>query len=350
MIRVYLTDVRELEYVYEPALNRVGTVRRQKIARHAKRGDQLRSLGAGLLLRRVLGFCEDGAMEYGEYGKPRRTGVDPFSLTHSGDIAALAVGDHEVGIDIEKIEPYDERVAARFFAPEEYAYWREADDKDQAFFTIWTIKESIMKGTGRGLSLSPADFSILPLNSRKHVIDGEEWYYDYRLVGHYILAVATRDEPVFMKMEALSAADLLQDRVRSTWREITLTASIAHLDDAVDFVAEPLQQHAFDERRIMEMEIATEEIFMNIVHYAYDDQPGPVKIGLEMNEAATAVSVVFADGGRPFDPLAHAAPELDVEQERSGGLGILLIKTMVDNVDYRYEGGQNILCVSKAKQ
>ena len=83
--------------------------------------------------------------------------------------------------------------------------------------------------------------------------------------------------------------------------------------------------------------------------YAYGEGEGPVTIRVETLPEERAVCVTFIDAGQPFDPLA--APEPDVtlprSQRRIGGLGILMVKKMMDEVSYEYAGGQNILRIRK---
>ena len=99
----------------------------------------------------------------------------------------------------------------------------------------------------------------------------------------------------------------------------------------------------------MQIELAVEEIFINIASYAYRPDEGPVTIQVTVEEAPIRVILTFIDKGKPFDPLAKKDADLSLPPEESeiGGLGIFLVKKTMDSVKYEYRNGQNILTVVK---
>ena len=78
-----------------------------------------------------------------------------FSLSHSGDWEVCALSDHPVGVDIERCEPGRRDIASRFFHREEVRYLNTVlpSARYDAFYKLWTLKESFVKSTGRGLDL-----------------------------------------------------------------------------------------------------------------------------------------------------------------------------------------------------
>lgn len=138
--------------------------------------DKRLSLGAGVLLCRALsaaGF--DGSelnISYGEHGKPYFPGISDkfqFSLSHSGNMAMCAFSYSDdgkavpVGCDIELVRKTDIKIAKRFFAPEEYERIISLSDENERadlFFRYWTLKESYIKLTGKGLSTPLDEFVI----------------------------------------------------------------------------------------------------------------------------------------------------------------------------------------------
>lgn len=85
-----------------------------------------------------------------------------FSLSHSAGWAVCALSDHPVGVDIERCEPGRRDVAARFFHKDEVRYLNSLlpSMRDDAFYKLWTLKESFVKSTGRGLDLPLRSFRI----------------------------------------------------------------------------------------------------------------------------------------------------------------------------------------------
>lgn len=99
-----------------------------------------------------------------------------------------------------------------------------------------------------------------------------------------------------------------------------------------------------------QLELAVEEIFVNIASYAYAPQTGPVVVrGKVMDTPSASIELIFMDEGRPFDPLAREDPPTDValKDRAIGGLGIFLVKKIMDEVSYRREAGKNILALRK---
>ena len=173
---------------YQKALSIVGKDRREKIKKLLRRGDQARSAAAGLLFRYALeewtkeraaadgkgagnyrlrqdAYVWDGSCIIGEHGKPmlpKELGLY-FNLSHSGDYALCAVSGREIGADIQRHEKHADRLAERFFHPEELAYLKDAKkDSKRCFYDIWCLKESCIKCTGRGLSTGLEKFSVVP--------------------------------------------------------------------------------------------------------------------------------------------------------------------------------------------
>lgn len=96
------------------------------------------------------------------------------------------------------------------------------------------------------------------------------------------------------------------------------------------------------------LRLVLEELVVNVVNYAYGEGgDGPLDITVENRD--DAIVITLTDQGVPFNPLEQEAPDTDLppEERPIGGLGIFLVREMMDNVSYRYEDGHNILTVGK---
>ena len=103
-----------------------------------------------------------------------------------------------------------------------------------------------------------------------------------------------------------------------------------------------------DKRVRYQLEVAIEEVFTNIVAYAFsDDAPHAIEIGLNFEKEA--ITIRFEDDGQAFNPLSTAAPDLEKPlcDRHEGGLGIHMIKTMMDEIRYHRQGDKNILILKK---
>ena len=131
-------------------------------------------------------------------------------------------------------------------------------------------------------------------------------------------------------------------------KEREFPATTDALADVTAFVEEELEAMDCPLKTVMQINIAVEEIFVNIASYAYEGKEGTMKLGIRAEEDGS-VLLRFADRGMPFDPLAKKDPDvtLSAEERDIGGLGIFMVKKTMDDVEYRYENGQNILKIRK---
>lgn len=120
-------------------------------------------------------------------------------------------------------------------------------------------------------------------------------------------------------------------------------ASIENIPQMVAFVAETAEAYGVHPKRVMHLELATEEAVTNVCSYAYQVPPG--KVWIHVSQAESSVRVDFIDDGVPFDPLAADAPDLqsDLDKREIGGLGIFLIRRVLDEVHYSRRDNQNVL-------
>jgi len=120
-------------------------------------------------------------------------------------------------------------------------------------------------------------------------------------------------------------------------------ATIDEYPRIVDFVGEKAAAAGVPQKRLPHLRLAVEEAVVNICHYAYHAQSGKIEVRIE--HAGGEFSVRLADNGVPFDPLTAAVPDitLSISERQSGGLGIFLIRRMMDDVHYERRAEQNIL-------
>ena len=127
-------------------------------------------------------------------------------------------------------------------------------------------------------------------------------------------------------------------------------AALDQLEPVQMFVLSQLKCYAYSERVRAQLDVAVEEIFVNIARYAYPpDQPGWALVRCQVDRDPLRITVQFVDRGVPFNPLLKKDADitLSAEERQIGGLGILMVKRSMDQVDYAYENGCNILTLVK---
>ena len=132
-------------------------------------------------------------------------------------------------------------------------------------------------------------------------------------------------------------------------KTMLLTAELSRVDEVTDFINAELEAHDVPMKTIMQIDIAVEELFVNIAHYAYHPEIGQATIEVDVEGEPPCAVIRFIDKGKPYDPLGKEDPDvtLGVEDREIGGLGIYMVKKSMDEVTYAYEDGQNILTIRK---
>ena len=132
-------------------------------------------------------------------------------------------------------------------------------------------------------------------------------------------------------------------------KELTLEAKVANLQQVLDFVDENLKSMRCPMKILMQIDVAVEEIYVNVASYAYAPDTGSVTIRMDLQENPRTVVITFIDNGIPYNPLAKADPDvtLSAEERAIGGLGIYMVKKSMDKMEYEYKDQQNILKMYK---
>lgn len=132
-------------------------------------------------------------------------------------------------------------------------------------------------------------------------------------------------------------------------KELTLDAVVENIDKVTDFVNNELDAYDYLMKARMQINVAIDELFGNIAHYAYEKGTGKATVRIEVEEEPLTVSITFIDSGKPFNPLDRPEPDttLSAQERAIGGLGIFLVKKTMDKVEYLYQNGQNMLTIKK---
>ena len=131
--------------------------------------------------------------------------------------------------------------------------------------------------------------------------------------------------------------------------ELTIEAKTENLEKVLAFVDKHLEEKECAIKVQMQIDVAVEELFVNIAQYAYDSDTGMVTIQVEIQEEPLAVMITFIDNGVLYNPLTKEDPDITLaaEERQIGGLGIYMVKKTMDDITYEYKDGQNILRIRK---
>ena len=132
-------------------------------------------------------------------------------------------------------------------------------------------------------------------------------------------------------------------------QELIVEADRMNLPQVQAFIDEQLEEVGCPMPAQIPIDIAVEELFVNIASYAYGNGSGKAVVQVTVHEDPLSVEITFIDNGAPYDPLAKADPDttLSLKERKKGGLGIFMVKKSMDNVSYEYKDGNNILTIKK---
>lgn len=120
-----------------------------------------------------------------------------------------------------------------------------------------------------------------------------------------------------------------------------------------EFASAFTERHKLADDDSARLQIILDELFTNVVKYGYEGAAakahaeGHIEVALSLE--ADRLIIEFVDDGGPFDPLASPAPDLDLpaEERKIGGVGIAIVRALVDEAGYRRDGNRNRLTLGR---
>ena len=132
-------------------------------------------------------------------------------------------------------------------------------------------------------------------------------------------------------------------------KEIRLRAVVENIPKVMEFIDAELEALGCPMKAGMQIDVAIDELFGNIAHYAYASGTGEATVRFGYDEASQTASITFIDSGVPYNPLEKEDPDVTAPAEKRGigGLGIFLVKKTMDAMRYERRDGQNWLTIEK---
>ena len=219
--------------------------------------------------------------------------------------------------------------------------FREHDFKLNPGDCLFVYTDGVPEATNERDELFGTDRMLEALNSAPETSPEEQLNAVRQAVYGFV-----QDSPQFDDITMLSFLYRGPEKERS----ITVAAELDQLDEVLAFVDGGLEALNCPMKTQMQIDVAVEELFVNIASYAYKPGTGEATIRMETEDDPLAVAITFIDSGVPYNPLLKPDPDvtLPAEDRQIGGLGIYMVKKSMDSMDYEYRDGQNILRIRKA--
>ena len=135
--------------------------------------------------------------------------------------------------------------------------------------------------------------------------------------------------------------------------EAPVVLTIDSIIDEIPVVSERLEElmsgAGFSPEAVLDTQLAVEEAITNVIVHGYQQKGNEIRIACQVIDGA--IEIRITDSAPPFNPLSLPTPDLasDVNERRIGGLGIYLIRRVMDGAEYAYEGGKNIFTLTKKR-
>ena len=132
-------------------------------------------------------------------------------------------------------------------------------------------------------------------------------------------------------------------------QELDIEAETEKLPEVMTFLDTWLEEHDCPMKAQMQLDVAVEELYVNIANYAYGSERGRALIRIGLQQEPRQAVITFIDSGTPYDPLKKEDPDvtLSAEDRKIGGLGIYVVKKTMDDVQYEWKDGKNVLTIRK---
>lgn len=132
-------------------------------------------------------------------------------------------------------------------------------------------------------------------------------------------------------------------------KEIIVDSRIENIEKVIKFVEEKIEKYNCSNKTKSEINITIDELVGNIIKYAYNGKIGDITIRANIDDTKKNLSVIFIDSGIKYNPLENPKPDttLTAEERKEGGLGILVATNLMDDINYEYKDGKNILEIIK---
>ncbi|WP_130836514.1 4'-phosphopantetheinyl transferase family protein [Lachnoclostridium sp. Marseille-P6806] len=209
----------------EELISLLPAYRRERLRRIKNPADRARSLVGGLMLRRYAGILEDSDLRFSPQGKPSASrGSVFFSLSHSGSLVLAGVSSScEIGVDIETPRALKKDIRRMICSAREQEWLRSRADcgsEADAFFSLWTAKEAVMKATGLGFSMGASSADVLPVENGIHRIPvpdargirtPELFSLFWLRAGNAFLAAAARGEDADCALHEMTETELFAE-------------------------------------------------------------------------------------------------------------------------------------------
>jgi len=228
------------------------------------------------------------------------------------------------------------------------AEYRETEITLEPGDVLFLYTDGVTEAMNRGKELFSEERLLEALNANKDKQSEELLSAVKREIDNFAGETEQADDITMLTFKINNTAGISEaEAPPGEVKKLDINASLENLNKALDFINTELERHGCSKDIRGKIEIAVEEIFVNIADYAYSPDSGNAVIFLSVTDTIT---IRFEDTGKPYNPLEKPEPDLSkpLMERDIGGLGVFLVKKLMDNVEYSRVGNKNVLVMTKA--
>ncbi len=171
----------------------------------------------------------------------------------------------------------------------------------------------------------------------------------HKAVDDFVREAPQFDDMTMLCIKYLGSAVDEHSGESANMKQMSAEAKKENIAAVTAFVDEVLEANGCPLKAQMQIDVAVDEVFANISEYAYAPKTGTATVGIEILDNPKRAVLTFIDQGIPYNPMTAKEPDvtLTAEEREVGGLGIFLVRKTMDDIQYEYRDGSNILKISK---
>ena len=231
------------------------------------------------------------------------------------------------------------------------AFLKDAKYREDEIFlepgdTIYLYTDGVTEAMNHDKDMFGETRLLASLNQYKDSPPHDLLYAVKREVDKFTDGAEQADDITMLAINIIDAAANSREVLDDSFEHLKIEAKVENLDKVIAFVNTELEKNKCLPDLKSEIDIAVEEIFINIVNYAYKPGSGDAAISISTRNKTI---IRFEDSGKPYNPLEQPSPDLDkpLAERKIGGLGIFLVKKIMDNIKYSRTENKNILIMTK---
>ncbi len=212
---------------------------------------------------------------------------------------------------------------------------------------IFLYTDGVAEATSTDFALFGIDEILEVLNADPDIAPKQVCEAVYAGVEKFVKGAPQFDDITMMSVHYIKRYELKEQDVSS--RTINVRSTIDQIEPVTSMALDFLDAQECPKRIKHQICVVIDEVFSNIVNYAYGSGVGDVEVSIKASQNRSSIDLIFIDSGVKFNPLQSEDPDItaEAEERETGGLGIMMVKKLMDGVSYEYRDSKNILTLRK---